>query len=113
MNKEHQAEKKEMGTRADFNSRTMIPRTQEESDIAAADAEFACGLMSWAGEGNAPRVTHVRVNVRYGGKRINDRGHAGNTICGAAITDRDIEYRDVAEAHRAGWPICQNCLAKA
>ncbi len=44
--KSTRTEKKEIKTRPDFNSRTMVPRNQEESDIASADAEYACGLMA-------------------------------------------------------------------
>ena len=44
MNNKSKQEKEERA-RPNFNSRTMFPRNQEECDIAACDAEYACGLM--------------------------------------------------------------------
>ena len=57
--------------------------------------------------------SHIRVGVVRASRRINgNRGSAGRTLCGAPLTDRDVEPRDLARAFGRQWPVCENCIAE-
>jgi hypothetical protein len=62
-------------------------------------------------------TAHIRVGVKRSGKRINDRGNAGATICGAELTSYDVTLADARKLTRdqildPRFPVCQMCLAK-
>lgn len=62
-------------------------------------------------------TAHIRIGVVQAGRRINDqRGKPGETICGAALTDRDITEADVRRlkpGDEARFHICPTCLMTA
>lgn len=62
---------------------------------------------------------HIRVGVKVSGRRINDRGHEGRTLCGAPITSEDAAgVRDARAIVRKGWQHprglkrCEGCFQR-
>ena len=49
-------------------------------------------------------VYHIRVNYKPTGRRVNDRGAAGETLCGSPITSYDAAgLRDARAIVRTNW----------
>jgi ssDNA-binding Zn-finger/Zn-ribbon topoisomerase 1 len=66
-------------------------------------------------ETESNRNAHIRVGIQRKGKRINDRGSAGHTLCGADITSRDMSYRDglnLTDSDAAKFHVCPDCIIK-
>jgi hypothetical protein len=59
-------------------------------------------------------AAHLRIGVVKAGRRINDqRGNPGHTVCGAALTDKDIvpsDLRRLKAGDAAKYDLCRECL---
>ena len=62
-------------------------------------------------------ISHIRVQVRRAGNRINDsRGSLGRNLCGAFITSYDMTLQDAKRSMKDpewGPRLCSKCLEKA
>lgn len=58
-----------------------------------------------------PMTYHIRVGIKPAGRRITDRGNAGQTLCGAPITSDDCSIREARTIVGEGWthPRAQRC----
>lgn len=60
---------------------------------------------------NEDTVNHVRIVEKRTGRRINDAAGSSHTLCGGAMTDRDISYQDATQDMQDGWKWlhCEKC----
>jgi hypothetical protein len=64
---------------------------------------------------SANQAAHIRSGLVRKGPRINDRGAAGNTLCGAPLTSEDILIGDYRSMVKHGDPmhaVCKACIAR-
>ncbi len=60
-------------------------------------------------------TSHIRRAIprRRGNDRYldrSDRTSSAATLCGAEVTDQDVDARSAEAAARKGWPVCADCL---
>jgi hypothetical protein len=58
-------------------------------------------------------TAHIRFGIIPRGKRINDRGSPGQTLCGAGIGIMDMSYRDginLSDSDAAAFKVCPECI---
>lgn len=102
----------------------ILPKHFRVNDSLEADHESGfhekyphpdCSLCQAVEKTKSNGPAHLRIGVVKAGRRINDqRGNPGHTVCGAALTDKDIvpsDLRRLKAGDAAKYDLCRTCLA--